>query len=340
MRRSALATFALAACALPLACAASEDDTQQPTAPLALVRTIALPGVKGRIDHLALDPARKLLHVAALGNGSVETVDLARGTHARGVRDLEEPQGIDFVPGKDGAAADRVVVACGGDGRVLFLDPADGRVRAETDVGSDADNVHVDAARGVVWVAYGSGGLAAVAPEGAAVGTRVAFDVHPEGFAVDAAAGRAYVNLAARGDVAVVELAEGRVVAHWKTGARANYPLALDAAAKRLYVGCRSPARLVVLASDDGREIGHVDCGSDPDDVFVDASRRRVYVACGAGTIDVFDLHDSGAPTLNARVETARGARTMLLDAATGALHLAVPKRGSADAEIRTYEPR
>ena len=40
-------------------------------APLALVGTIDLPRVEGRIDHLAVDAASQRLYVAALGNNTV-----------------------------------------------------------------------------------------------------------------------------------------------------------------------------------------------------------------------------------------------------------------------------
>ena len=44
---------------------------------LVLETTIPLPDVAGRIDHLAIDLARKHLFVAELGNGTVDVVDLA-----------------------------------------------------------------------------------------------------------------------------------------------------------------------------------------------------------------------------------------------------------------------
>ncbi len=46
--------------------------------PLRLEQTIPLPGIQGRIDHLALDVQGQRLFVAALGNDSVEILDLAR----------------------------------------------------------------------------------------------------------------------------------------------------------------------------------------------------------------------------------------------------------------------
>ena len=81
-------------------------------APLVLVQTIELPNVEGRIDHLAADVAAQRLYVAALGNNTVEVLDLKTGTHAKSLAGFREPQGIAVV-----ADASMVAVANGqGDG--------------------------------------------------------------------------------------------------------------------------------------------------------------------------------------------------------------------------------
>ena len=63
-------------------------------APLVLVRTIELPNVDGRIDHLAADLVALRLYVAALGNNTVEVLDLKNGTHEKSLAGFREPQGI------------------------------------------------------------------------------------------------------------------------------------------------------------------------------------------------------------------------------------------------------
>src|SRR3981189_2462636 len=84
--------------------------------PLTLVGTIDLPGVEGRIDHLAVDMAAQRLFVAALGNNTVEVLDLKSGTHLKSVPGFKEPQGIAVVP-----EAKLVAVANGqGDGVQLI----------------------------------------------------------------------------------------------------------------------------------------------------------------------------------------------------------------------------
>src|SRR5690349_4517992 len=65
---------------------------------LTLSDTISLPGVHGRFDHLAYDSNNQILFIAALGNNSVEVVDLKGKKVLQSIKDLNEPQGIAFLP--------------------------------------------------------------------------------------------------------------------------------------------------------------------------------------------------------------------------------------------------
>jgi hypothetical protein len=65
---------------------------------LRFLRAVELPRVEGRIDHLALDLTGQKLFVAALGNNTVEVVDLKTGTYVTSLRGFREPQGIAAVP--------------------------------------------------------------------------------------------------------------------------------------------------------------------------------------------------------------------------------------------------
>jgi DNA-binding beta-propeller fold protein YncE len=75
-------------------------------APLESKQTIALPGVEGRIDHFAFDPGTERLFVCALGNNTVEVVDLRKGERIHSITGLGAPQGVTYVPGLD-----RILVA-------------------------------------------------------------------------------------------------------------------------------------------------------------------------------------------------------------------------------------
>lgn len=310
----------------------------QPAAkpPLELTATIALPGVKGRIDHMALDAKRGRLFVAALGNGSVEVVSIEKGERVKSIGGLEEPQGVAFL-----ADLDRFVVACGGDGSVRFLDGETLEEKSNLDLGSDADNVRYDAATQKVYVGFGDGAVAVIPAKKPAAMAKADVGAHPESFQIEATGRRLFVNAASRGDVAVVDRFEMAVKERWKLGgAAANFPMALDETGRRLFVGCRAPASVVMLSTDDGKVVSKTDCSADPDDVFVDAARKRVYVSCGAGAVDVFERDGADALRLLAKVDTRRGARTALFDAASDRLFVAVPADGEKPAEIRVFAPR
>src|SRR5436190_2848847 len=122
--------------------------------PLKMVQTIPLPGVEGRIDHLSVDLKGQRLFVAALGNNTLEVVDLAQGKRIRSITGLREPQGVVYIP-----ELDQVVVANGDDGTVRTFDGKSFAMLSSVMVGADADNVRYDSTGGRLVVGYGAGAL-------------------------------------------------------------------------------------------------------------------------------------------------------------------------------------
>src|SRR5262244_246453 len=81
-----------------MAAALIGDIEAQETSPLRFVQAVPLPNVEGRIDHLAVDLKGQRLFVAALGNDTVEVVDLKTGNRVHTITGLREPQGVGFIP--------------------------------------------------------------------------------------------------------------------------------------------------------------------------------------------------------------------------------------------------
>jgi hypothetical protein len=77
-------------------------------------------------------------------------------------------------------------------------------------------------------------------------------------------------------------------------------------------------------------------CG-DSDDVFFDAKRKRLYVSCGAGFIDVIDA--SGAYKRLARIPTSPGARTSLFVPELDRFFVAVRASSSETPAVWIYRP-
>ncbi len=300
---------------------------------LRLLQTIPLPGVEGRLDHMALDAAGQRLFLAALGNHTVEVIDLRAGRRTRSLTGFHEPQGVAFLP-----APPRLVVADGGDGTCRVLDGATLTLLRTIRLGEDADNVRVDEAARRVYVGFGSGALAVLdGVTGDSLG-RVGLPAHPESFQLEDHGTRIVVNVPEAGEVTVADRLTRAVVAHWRLeGAGSNYPMVLEPGGRRLLVGCRRPARLIVLDTTSGRAVAAVPLDGDVDDLAFDARTRRLYASCGAGFLDVVAVPDTGAIRVLARVPGAAGARTSYFDEARGRLYLAVPRRGRQPAAIRVF---
>jgi len=304
--------------------------------PIVLRRTIELPQVEGRIDHLALDAAREQMFVAALGNNTVEMLDLAKGVHARGLPGFHEPQGIVMLPDSN-----LVAVANGQSGDLVLLDARDGSVKRTIPLSEDADNVRYDAATKRLFVAHGSGAISAVDAATGKVLGEVRLPGHPESFQLARSGSRLYANVPAAGIIAVINRHTMTLEANWPVGgAKANYPMALDEDGHRLFVGCRQPAKVLIYDTTLGQQASAIDISGDTDDLFFDVARKRLYISCGEGFLDVLQQQDASHFTRTARVAPAAGARTSLYVPEQHRLYLAVPHRGGQKAEIRVYDVR
>src|SRR2546425_12715682 len=89
---------------------------QEPTT-LKLTKTIPLPGIKGRFDHFAIDAKGHRLFVAALGNNTLEVLDIAGGKHLKSLTGLHKPQGVLYL-----AEQNQIAVANGDDGTLKLFD--------------------------------------------------------------------------------------------------------------------------------------------------------------------------------------------------------------------------
>jgi hypothetical protein len=317
--------------ALLCCCAAATIDAQ--SAPLKLKQTIPLPGVEGRIDHFAFDPAGERLFVCALGNNTVEVLDLRKGERIHSITGFGAPQGVGYAP-----EVNRLFVANDKGGICKIYDGKSFQTVGELNLEDDADNVRYDEARKKFYVGFGSGGIAVVnAPDGKEVGS-IKLSAHPEAFQLEKKGSRIFVNVPNSRHVAAIDRDKGEVVARWKTdSAFAKFPMALDEANHRLFVCCRLPSKLVVLNTDSGDAVAKVTISADADDVFYDSKRHRIYVICGAGKIDVIEQTDPKTYKAVTKVDTANGARTGFFVPERDTLFVAVPYRGSQPAEIRCY---
>jgi len=69
----------------------------QAAQPLRIEKSIEMPEVQGRIDHLSIDVKGQRLFVSALGNNTLEVIDVKSGKRVKTISGLKEPQGALYV---------------------------------------------------------------------------------------------------------------------------------------------------------------------------------------------------------------------------------------------------
>lgn len=300
--------------------------------PLRLLTHIPLSGVSGRIDHMAIDKKSHRLFIAALGNNSLEVVDLEKATRIKSIPGLSEPQGVIYT-----GVNDRLIVANGGDGTCAVFDAGTFKRIHTLNLFQDADNLRYDVYSQRLYAAYGRGAIAIFDSGFNRIGN-IHLPGHPESFALSDNDARIFVNIPAIQSVAVVDTAKQRLTASWRLPrSRGNYPMALDQENHLLLIGARYPARLIGLNTQTGRVAFSIAIDGDADDIFIDKNRHRIYVSCGAGYLDVLEQNNSGTYKLLKKIPTSPGARTSLFDPDSHRLYLAVPRNGRQQAEIWVF---
>lgn len=302
--------------------------------PLVLEAKIPLGNVKGRIDHLAVDVAHRRLFVAELGNNTVGVLDIDGRKVVRRLEGFDEPQGVAYL-----ARTDTLYVANGGNGDLhAFRGPKLEPV-GKLALGDDADNIRIDRDQARIYVGAGAGNLAIIDAAAFEKVGEIALKGHPESFQLDSAGSRIYVNVPDAKEVAIVDRAASKQIASWSTAnLRSNYPMALDAQLNRVLVAFRQPATLVSFDAASGAMQERVDICGDADDVFIDARRGYLYVACGQGVIDVLTRRGDHTTHL-ARIDTSQGARTALFSSDLDRLFLAVRASGAEGAAVWVFRP-
>jgi hypothetical protein len=100
----------------------------------------------------------------------------------------------------------------------------------------------------------------------------------------------------------------------------------------------RQPPRLERYDVRTGRKLGGTEVCGDSDDVFVDPTRKRIYVICGEGVVETYDA-SGDAYTRVDRLKTSGGSRTGLYVPELDRLIIAIRARGNEPAAVWILRP-
>jgi hypothetical protein len=313
----------------------------QTAPPLTLQRTIALPGVAGKFDHFAYDPAANRLFVAATGNHSIEVIDLNSGKVVQSLTGLGKPHGLAWI-----SEPARFFASDGLQGELKIYDGSPLKQIKPIELSDDADDLVYDAKTKLLYVGNGGSNanpamISVVDTTSQTLVTSLPVKTHPEGLEIDKVEDRIFVNVADAAEVAVIDGATHAQSATWKlTRAKDNVPLAYDQEHQVLFVACRTPARLLVLEGNTGKELADLPSDAGADDLFYDAELHRIYLIAGSGAIDVYEIgQDKNVRALGV-AHTSAGAKTGLLVAAQHSLYVAAVADEGKQAAILVYTTR
>ncbi len=317
--------------------AAQSNAAPTPERPLVLTEAIPTPGVQGRFDHFGFDGKNRLF-VAALGNNSVEVIDISARVRDRSITGIPRPQGVVYSP-----EAKKLFVASS-QGLLRIFDGASYNLIKEIDFHGDVDNLRYDSSTHRVYVGFGEDETGAIGIVDALTNERLPEEyilgAHPESFQLESQGPNIYVNLPDLKQIAVINRKTGAIT-RWPMTLEHNFPMALDEADHRLFVVTHEPARLAVFDTASGKAIAELACVQDADDVYYDASRKRIYVSGGEGYISVFQQSDPDHYALQAKVPSTLGARTSGYfgkgQKGFDRFFIAVPARADHGAEIWLY---
>ncbi len=301
-----------------------------------LIKTISLPHVSGRIDHLSIDLKSHRLFISALKCNSVIVLDLKTEKIIHRISGLENPQGVLYV-----SKLNKLFVSTAGDGKLFIYNATNYQLEKTIDFGDDADNLRYDSASGIVYVAYGSGGIGLVDAKNNRLIKKIPLDDHPEAFSINNQDSLIFVNIPDARELITISLKIGKVIN--KTSFISdfgNFPMAMDSVHHRLFVGYRFPPRMKVLDSRTMKTVTTLKIDHDADDIYYDAQKKQIYISCGGGYLEVIRQETPDTYKLQDRIKTAEGARTSLYVPQQKYFYLAVPKSEHNSAQIRIYQRR
>lgn len=143
-------------------------------------------------------------------------------------------------------------------------------------------------------------------------------------------AGKLYVNLEDKNEIAVINIKNFTVENHWSI-APGDGPtgLKIDTKTKRLFAGCNK--LLMVIDAGNGKIVDKLPIGDGCDGVAFDAKTNLIFTSNGEGNITVIKEKGANEFKVQETVTTKPGARTITIDEKTHALFLPAAEMEPAD---------
>ncbi len=282
-------------------------------------------GGQGGWDYLLSDDAAHRLYIAH--NSRVEVVDTTSGKSIGAITGLKRTHGVALNPdGKTGYIGD------GGGNAIVVFNRADFSVQATVAAGTGPDAIAFEPATKTVWAFNGrSQNVSVMDAASNTIVATIALPGTPEFPQVDEH-GTVFVNIEDKNEVVKFDAAGRKAVATWPLpGCESPSGMTIDNEKHRLFSVCDG-GKMVIVDYSTGKVLGLAAIGESPDAAGFDPKHGLAFSSNGGdGSLTIIDANKAGFPVLQT-VATAKGARTMALDASTGRVYLATAQFGETPA--------
>ena len=282
-------------------------------------------GGQGGWDYLLSDDAAHRLYVTH--NARVEVLDTTSGKLVGAVTGLKSTHGVALnIDGKTGYISD------GAGNAIVVFNRSDLSVTATVSAGTNPDGIAFEPATKTVWAFNGRSKNVSVMDAGTnTIVDTIALPGKPEFPQVDEH-GSVFVNIEDKNEIIKLDAKSRKAVATWPLeGCDSPSGMAIDRAGHRLFSVCDG-GKMAVVNYETGKLLGLASIGSSPDAAGFDPKHGVAFSSNGGdGTLTVVDATKPGFPALQA-LKTAKSARTMAFDSATGRVYLVTAQYGPAPA--------
>jgi len=297
----------------------------------------------------------KTLHIGGEGGWDYLTVDaethrlfVTRSTHTQAI-DAETGKVLGDIPGQTKShgvaivgSLNRGFITDGGSDAILVFDLKTYAVLGKLATLPDSDGIIYDRPMNLILAVSGDENKLMtfkpdIDPVNGKIDPPIALGGAPEDLAADGD-GKAYINLADKNMVAVVDLKTRQVTARWPV-APGGRPvgMALDAKNHLLFIGCRNPQKMIVMSTVDGKVVADLPIGAGVDATKIDGA--QAFASCGDGSLVVIDVKDGKYEVVQV-VKTPAGARTMGVDPMTHTIYLPTAELEAPAPGVAPRRPR
>jgi len=279
-----------------------------------VVKSFRIPSA-GRWDYIAVSPVSDNIYVSHMTQ--VNILNKNSGDSVGIIPNTDGVHGIAFAP-----EFNKGFTSNGKANTVTVFDINTNALQSQIKTGDNPDAIMYDPFSKKVYVCDGkSKDLTIIDPATNEVVKTVALGGKPE-TAVSDEAGKIYINIEDKNEIAVVNTKNFAVEKRWKIG-RGQEPsgLAMDTKTKRLFAGC-SNKLLIVVNADNGKVVKELPIGDGCDGIAFDPELGYVFSSNGDGTLTVALEKSANEISVIDNVPTKAGARTIALDEKTHIVYL------------------